>query len=95
MHDRPALLEVKVTPQSSRDALLGWLGAALKVAVTAAPDRGRANQAVEDLLARTLAVAPSCVSVVTGHASSRKRIAIKGLDGAEAHRRLLAALSAR
>lgn len=90
-----ALLEVKVTPKSSRDALLGWLGDALKVAVTAAPERGRANAAVEELLARSLDVAPSRVSVVAGHTSSRKRVSIKGLDGAEARRRLEGLISTR
>jgi uncharacterized protein YggU (UPF0235/DUF167 family) len=86
---------VKVTPKSSRDALLGWLGEALKIAVTAAPERGRANEAVEALLARTLEIAASRVSVVSGHSSSRKRVAIKGLDAVEARRRLTGAISTR
>jgi uncharacterized protein (TIGR00251 family) len=95
MPEDAALLEIKVTPKSSRDAILGWLGDALKIAVTAAPERGRANAAVEDLLARTLQIAPSCVNVVAGHTSSRKRVAIKGLNAVDARRRLTGAISTR
>ncbi len=90
-----ALLEIKVTPKSSRDALLGWLGEALKVAVTAAPERGRANAAVEALLARALDIAPSRVTVVSGQTSGRKRVAIKGLDAVEIRRRLTGVISTR
>ena len=95
MADPVALLDLKVTPKASRDALLGWLGEALKVAVTAAPERGRANAAVEALLAGTLDIAPSRVSVVAGHASARKRVAINGLSAEDVRRRLSQVLPMR
>ncbi len=81
-------LDLKVSPKSSRDAVLGWYGEALKVAVTAAPERGRANAAVASLLAAALDVPVSCIEVVAGHGRARKRVAIKGLTQIELSARL-------
>jgi len=46
-----ARLKVKVVPGSSRDQIAGWLGDALKIKVTAPPERGKANEAVIEILA--------------------------------------------
>jgi hypothetical protein len=81
-------LPVKVTPKASRDCIRGWLGDALKVAVTAAPERGRANAAVEQLLAATLSLPVGQVCVIAGHGAARKIVEITGLDEAEVRRRL-------
>lgn len=86
-------LDLKVSPGASREAVTGWLGTTLKVSVTAAPERGRANAAVEALLARTLGLPPSQVRVVAGQAARSKRVTIDGLDAAEVRRRLDAELA--
>jgi len=86
-------LIVKVSPNASRDALLGWLDDALKLSVTATPERGKANAAVEALLAERLGVPKRAVSVIAGHTQSRKRVEIAGLEMAEVRRRLDAALA--
>ena len=43
-------------PSSSGDLVVGWLGQALKVKVRGAPEKGRANKAVETLLSKTPAL---------------------------------------
>jgi len=73
-------LEVKVVPGARRDALAGWLGDALKLRVSAPPEKGRANEAVVQLVADVLGVSPRCVAIVSGHSSPRKRLVIEGLD---------------
>jgi uncharacterized protein YggU (UPF0235/DUF167 family) len=88
-------LAVKVVPKASRPGLVGWMGEALKVRVAAAPEGGRANEAVRDALASALQVAPDRVRIVAGHASPRKIFEIDGLDDAEARRRIAAALGSR
>ena len=81
-------LPVKVVPGSSRNAIDGWLGEALKVRVTAPAEHGRANAAVEKLLADALGVPRRQARVVTGAASARKIVEIDGLSEPEVRRRL-------
>lgn len=85
--DRTGLLvRVKVQPKARRDAVLGIAPAAdgprLRLAVTAAPEDGRANRAVAALLARALGVAPSAVAVVAGKTSREKTLAVEGVPDA-------------
>jgi uncharacterized protein (TIGR00251 family) len=60
------LLHVRVQPKARRNAVMGWRGEALRVSVTAAPEDGKANRAVIELLADTLAVPASSISLVRG-----------------------------
>jgi len=81
-------LVVKVTPGASRDAVVGWLGDAVKVAVREPAERGRANAAVERLLAASLGIPPASVRIAAGGASPRKVVEVDGLESGEVHRRL-------
>jgi hypothetical protein len=83
-----ARLPIKVVPGSSRDAIAGWLGSALKVRVTAPAERGRANAAALALLASALRVPPERLRLVAGHGSSRKVVEVSGLSEAELRERL-------
>jgi uncharacterized protein YggU (UPF0235/DUF167 family) len=83
-----ATLRVKVVPRAARDEIVGWLDGALKVRVAAVPEAGRANAALEALLALALGIRKSAVRVAAGHASTRKRVEIDGLNQAELERRL-------
>jgi len=75
-----ARLRIKVVPRSSRDEVVGWLGDALKIKVTAPPKKGRANEAVVALLADRLGLSAAALAVVGGHSSPTKVIAITGID---------------
>ena len=81
-------LNVKVVPGSSRACIAGWLGETLRVRVTAPPERGKANAAVEELLAGALALPRDAVRIVAGHASARKVVELSGLAEAELRSRL-------
>jgi uncharacterized protein YggU (UPF0235/DUF167 family) len=85
-----ARLAVKVVPGSSREGIAGWLGESLRVRVSAPPERGRANTAVEQLIAGALGLARGSVRVVAGGASPRKIVEVSGLAPAELQRRLAA-----
>ncbi|MCB2107485.1 MAG: DUF167 domain-containing protein [Rhodobacteraceae bacterium] len=75
-------LALRVTPKSSRNAITGVMdlpdGQALKVAVTAAPDKGEANAAVCALLAKTFSVAKGAVNVITGATDRHKKVHVGG-----------------
>ena len=75
-----ASLDRKVSAKASRNAITGFLGEALKVSVTAAPERGRANAAVEALLAEQLGLPRAAVRVVAGETSRTKKVEIAGLE---------------
>ena len=76
--DDDVLLPVKVIPKSSRDRIVGELDGALKIAVSAPPEKGAANKAVCKLIAKTLGLRTQQVRVDTGHGSPRKTLRISG-----------------
>jgi len=84
-------ISVKAVPRAARDEIVGWLGDALKVRVAAPPQDGRANAALELLLAAALGLRRGAVRVAAGHGAARKRVEIDGLDRGEIERRLAAA----
>jgi hypothetical protein len=75
-------LSVKVVPKSSRDRVAGWLGETLRICVTAAPERGKANAAVIGVLSDALGVPRAAVRIVAGELSQRKTVEVDGLDEA-------------
>jgi hypothetical protein len=79
---------IKVVPGSSRDSIAGWLGETLKVRVRAPAERGRANAALEEILAEALGVGRECVRIVAGRTSTRKVVEVTGLSEAELRSRL-------
>ena len=73
-------LTVKVVPSSSRDAVVGRLGEALKIKVRAPAEKGRANKAVEKVIANALGISIRSVSVVSGFTTALKIIKIRGIS---------------
>jgi len=79
-----AVIAVRVTPRSSRDAIEGVDEAGeLRVRVTAAPADGAANAAVARLLAKELHLPKGALSVASGTTSRHKRLLIEGVGAAE------------
>jgi len=74
------LLHVKVVPGSSRDRIVGRYGDAIKVQVSAPPERGKANVAVARLLADFLGIKPAQVELVSGGGNPRKQFRLHGVD---------------
>jgi len=77
------LVAVKVTPKAASDAVDGIRAgpdgtSVLAIRVRAAPEGGRANAAVEALLAAALRLPKSAVAVVSGAGSRTKRVAVRG-----------------
>jgi len=73
---------VVVSAGSSRSRVTGLYGEALKVAVRSAPERGKANAEVEEVLAGFFGVSRAAVEVIAGHTARRKRVRIAGLGAA-------------
>ena len=75
-------------PGSSRDCIAGWLAGTLKVRVRANAEKGKANQAVEQLLANVLGLSKRHIRIVSGGSSARKIVDVAGLDEPEVHEKL-------
>jgi uncharacterized protein YggU (UPF0235/DUF167 family) len=73
-------ISVKVVAGSSRECIAGWLGDTLRIRVAAAPERGKANAAVEALLARELGLPRGAARIVAGQTSPRKTVEVVGLS---------------
>lgn len=74
-------LAVKVIPKSSRNQIIGRMAdGALKVKITAAPEKGKANAELCSFLARQLGVPKANVVILRGETSPHKRIRILAAD---------------
>lgn len=79
---------MRVVPGVGKPGVVGRYGEAWKLRVSAPPERGKANEAALELLARTLGVAATNLRLVAGHASRDKTVEVSGLAADEAERRL-------
>jgi uncharacterized protein len=84
-----ARISVTVSPGAARTELVGRYGDGWKARIAAPPERGRANDALVELLADALAVPRSSVRVASGLAAKRKVVEVDR----EAERRLTRTLS--
>ena len=90
-----ARLSVTVSPGAARSQLVGRHGDGWKARVAAPPERGRANQALVELLAEALGVPRSGVRVVAGQSAKTKVVEVDGLEAEDVERRLARKLSSQ
>ena len=70
-------VRIKVIPRSSKNEVSGELAdGTLKVHVTAAPEKGKANEQVCAVLAAHYKVPARAVQIMTGHGNPRKLVRI-------------------
>lgn len=79
---------VRVHPRAKRTAITGEIGDRLKVALTAPPVDGKANDACIEFFAKLLKVPHASVSIAAGLTSRNKTVRVDGLSGDELQRRL-------
>ena len=78
-HAEGALVAVRAQPGARRNAVLGEQAGALKVAVTAPPEGGRANAALAEVLRDWLGVKRSQVELAGGATSRNKTFLVRGV----------------
>jgi uncharacterized protein (TIGR00251 family) len=79
---------VKVHPRAKKDAITGEVGDALKVALTAPPVDGKANDACIEFFAKLLKVPRSSVTIAAGQTSRNKVIRVLGITAQQVRDRL-------
>lgn len=77
------IFPVKVVPAGSKTSVEGAYGDMLKVKLSAAPEKGKANEALIEFLAEKLSVKRKNVKIVSGLTSKVKQVAIEQMTGQE------------
>ncbi len=94
-HAEGLVLPVRAQPRARKPGVLGEQAGALKLAVTAPPEDGRANEALVEALADCLSVKRSQVTLLAGATARDKRFLIRGVTKAALEQRLAELLSGR
>ena len=85
---------VRVIPRSPKSAITGRRGDAIVVRLSAPPVDDAANKALIELLSKAFERPRRDVSIVSGHKSRDKRVAIEGISEQDLSARLTALLEA-
>lgn len=81
-------LMLKVVPGASCSEITGWLGDELKIRIAEAPEKGKANKAVEGIIRDVLTLPSRAVKIINGQHSPHKTVQVTGLSFAEIQQRL-------
>jgi uncharacterized protein (TIGR00251 family) len=94
LSDHPAgvVLPVRAQPGASRAGIRGEQNGALKVAVTQIAEKGKANKALIETLAKELRLKRSQIELVSGEAQRTKEFVIRGVSREELQQRIAQAL---
>jgi uncharacterized protein YggU (UPF0235/DUF167 family) len=84
-------VRLRVSPGAGRAAIVGRYGDGWKVRVTAAPEHGRANEAVLRLIADALSLPRESLTLFSGHSGRDKIVELTGLGQCLIERRLSSA----
>ena len=78
--DDGVVFVVKAVPGSSRTAVCGLLDEIVKIKVSAAPEKGKANKCLLDFLAKQLGVKKNAVKIVSGESNPIKSVQVLGIS---------------
>lgn len=92
-HSEGATLAVRAQPGAKRNAVLGEQAGALKVAVSAPPEDGRANAAIVEVLRDWLGVKRSQIELAGGQTNRNKTFLIRGVTPEELQAMVVAKLA--
>lgn len=87
-HPEGVLLPVRAQPGARKAGVLGEQAGSLKVAVTAPPQEGRANQALLEVLREALDLKRSQIELASGETSREKKFLVRGLTREELSSRI-------
>ncbi|MCA9248438.1 MAG: DUF167 domain-containing protein [Planctomycetales bacterium] len=77
------ILHVRAQPGARKNSVLGVRQGALRVAVTQAPEKGKANSAIIDVLSKTLGLRKSQCELISGSTSPQKKFLISEISAQE------------
>jgi uncharacterized protein (TIGR00251 family) len=87
-HRDGTILPVRAHPGARRNEIRGEQDGMLKVSVTQAPEKGKANKAIIELLGKQLDLRKSQFELLAGETSSQKRFLVRDVAPEELRRRI-------
>jgi uncharacterized protein (TIGR00251 family) len=78
-HAEGVVLPVRAQPGARRSEIRGMQDGMLKVSVTQIAEKGKANKALVEVLAKGLGLRRSQLALLTGETSSHKRFLVRGV----------------
>ncbi len=79
-HIEGIILPVHAQPGAKRSGLMGEQAGALKVAVTAAPEQGKANKALVEVLSKALKIKKSQIELLSGETNREKKFLLRNIS---------------
>ncbi len=79
-HAEGMILPVRAQPGARRNEIRGEQDGMLKVSVTQAPEKGKANKAIIALLSKSLGLRKSQIELIAGETSKQKRFLIRDVE---------------
>lgn len=86
------VLPIKAQPGAKRNGITGAHAGALKVSVTQAPEKGKANDALVAVIADALGLKRGQIELISGQTSSQKKFLIRDVTREDLEQRLSIAL---
>ena len=78
--DGGVVFVAKIVPGGSRTGVCGLLNGMLKIKISAAPEKGKANRALVGFLAKKLGVKKKAVSIISGQSNPVKQVQVLGIS---------------
>ena len=87
-HPNGTILPVRAQPGARRNEVRGVQDGALKVCVTQAPEKGKANKAIIEVLAKWLGIRKSQIELLAGETASQKKFLVREIEKEELAERI-------
>ena len=82
-HAEGTILPVRAQPGAGRNEIRGEQQGMLKVCVTQAPEKGKANKALVGVLSKALGLRKSQITLISGESSREKRFLVREIGAEE------------
>ncbi|MBX9743994.1 MAG: DUF167 domain-containing protein [Chlamydiales bacterium] len=73
-------IHIKVIPKSSKNEIVGWENNELKIRLRGVPEKGKANELLIEFLAKTLQIAKSQITLISGATNRHKRLMLHNIE---------------
>ena len=87
-HPEGALLSIQAQANARRNEISRREGGILRVAITQAPEKGKANKAIIEVISKRLTLKKSQLELISGATSRQKKFLVRGISPEELSQRI-------